>query len=122
MRQAEDIVWSAITESARRRMDFDGFKKSLGLSGDERTAEYILFQMIAGFAEKLPVEALGSKISDDLLLFGYCVSGDTLEKLLADQKELLNKEILAAEEALSGFLQGQGADSILVRISKFLHL
>ena len=120
MRQAEDVVWSAITESGKRRFDYDGFKNRLSESGDERVAEYILFQVILGIAENLSREELLSKIRGDLDLFGYPISEEELENFLADKKELLSAEVQAAREALSGFAQGNKAVDLLVRVNQLL--
>lgn len=122
MRQAEDIVWSAITESAKRRFDYTGLKNHLSASGDERVAEYILFQIIVGYAEHLSRDELLLKVKGDLQLFGYSMSAKDLEEFLADKKEILNTEILAAKEALAGFAQGKDAPGLLVRIQRLLKL
>ncbi len=120
MRQAEDIVWSAITESAKRRFDYTGFKNRLSASGDDRVAEYILFQIFVGYAEELSREEFLSKIQGDLQLFGYSFSAEQLEEFMADKKEILNAEILAAKVALSWFAQGKDAPSLLVQIRRLL--
>jgi hypothetical protein len=120
MRQAEDIVWSAITESAKRRFDYTGFKNRLSASGDERVAEYVLFQIITGYAEKLSREELLSKIREEMQLFGYSFSAEDMEEFLADKKEILGAEIRAAKEALSGFAQGKDAPGLLVQIKRLL--
>ncbi len=120
MRQAEDIVWNTITESAKRRFDSAGFKNRLSASGDERVAEYILFQIITGYAEELSHKEFLSKIQEELRLFGYSFSSKDLEEFLADKEETLSAEIRAAKEALSGFAQGQDASSLLVQIQCLL--
>jgi hypothetical protein len=120
MRQAEDIVWNSITASARRRFDYTGFKNRLSASGDDRVAEYILFQIIVGYAEELSREEFLSKIQGDLQLFGYSFSAEQLEEFMADKKEILNAEILAAKEALSWFAQEKDAPSLLVQIRRLL--
>lgn len=116
MRQAEDIVWSAITESAKRRFDYTGFKNRLSATGDERVAEYILFQIITGYAEELTFGEVLSKIHEDLQLFGYSFSAEQLEEFLANKKEILDTEIRAAKEALFGFAQGKPASGLLANI------
>jgi hypothetical protein len=120
MRQAEDIVWSTITESAKRRFDYAGFKNRLCASGDDRVAEYILFQIITGYAEELSREEFLSKIQEDLQLFGYAFSAEELEEFMVDKKKILNAEILAAKEALSGFAQGKDAPGLLLQIQRML--
>jgi len=120
MRQAEDIVWNTITESAKRRFDYAGFKNRLSESGDERVAEYILFQIITGYAEELSHEEFLSKIQGDLRLLGYSFSTEDLDGFIADKKEIPNEEIHAAKEALSGFAQGKDAPSLLVHIQRLL--
>ena len=89
MRQAEDIVWAAITESARRRFDYAEFKNRLSASGDERVADFILFQIIEGLAENLTHEELLLKVSGDLELSGFA-QGQTAPELLAQIHTLLS--------------------------------
>lgn len=120
MRQAEDIVWGAITESARRRIDPGEFKTRLSASADERVADFILFQIIEGFAEELPHAELLHKLRGDLELFGYPVSEGELNIVLADKKEILSTEIHTAREALSGFAKGQTAEELLTQVQKLL--
>ena len=120
MRQAEDIVWRTITESAKGRFDYAEFKNRLAVSEDERTAEFILFLIIEGTAEGLSAEQLLSKVSGDLLLFGYSVSNADLEVLLTDKKEILSAEVHAARMVLSGFSQGQHAPELLEQVHKLL--
>ena len=120
MRQAQDIAWNTITESGKRRFDYDGFKNSLGDSGDDRTAEYILFQIIVGLAEELSAEEFLSKIRGDLSLFGYSLSDAEWEQLLADKNEILKTEIHAAKEALSEFSKGTDAPTVLDQVRRLL--
>jgi len=120
MRQAEDIVWNTITESAKRRFDYAGFKNRLSAAGDERVAEYTLFQIITGYAEELSREELLFKIQEELQLFSYSFSTEDLDEFLADKKEVLSAEIRAAKEALLGFAQGQEASSLLVQLRRLL--
>jgi hypothetical protein len=120
MRQAEDLVWAAITESAKCRFDYDGFKNQLSASGDGRVAEYILFQIIEGLAEELSRAELLLKIRGDLELFGYPVPADELKGFLADKQDVLGAEVHAAREALSGFAQGQAAPDLLELVLEYL--
>lgn len=120
MRQAEDLVWAAITESARLRFDYDEFKSRLSKSGDERVADFILFQIIEGFAENRSHEELLLRIREDLELFGYPSSEDELDAVLADKQETLSAEVHAARLVLSGFAQGQRAPELLEQVHKLL--
>ncbi len=92
----------------------------MSASGDEQVAEYILFQIIVGYAEELSRAELVSEIDGDLQLFGYSLSAEELGEFLADKKKILNAEIGVAKEALSGFAQGQDASSLLVQIPHLL--
>ncbi|VGO21175.1 hypothetical protein [Pontiella sulfatireligans] len=121
MRQAEDRVWAAITESAKRKFDYDGFKNRLSESGDERVADFILFQIIEGLAENLSHEELLLKVRGDLELFGYPVPEDEVNGFLADKKEILSAEVHAAREVLSGFAQGRSASELLTQVRKLLY-
>lgn len=120
MRQAEDVVWAAITESARSRFDYADFKKQLSTSGDERVADFILFQIIEGLAENLSHEELSLKISGDLELFGYPISEGGLNAILADKKAILSAEVDAARDALSGFADGKTSPDLLTQIHNLL--
>lgn len=120
MRQAEDVVWAAITERARCRFDYADYKKRLSASGDERVADFILFQIIEGLAENLSQEELLLKISGDLKLFGYPISDNELNTILADKKEILSAEVHAAREALSSFAQDINAQEVLAQIHQLL--
>jgi hypothetical protein len=120
MRQAEDIVWAAITASARRRFDYAEFKSRLNLLDDERMADFILFQMIEGFAEELKHEELLQQVLGDLERFGAAISMDNLSNALADTQAILTAEIQATRLALSGFSKGQTAPEILEQIRRQL--
>jgi hypothetical protein len=121
MRQAQDIVWNIITESAKLRFDYIGFRKSLSERGDdERTAEYIVFQVVVGYAEGLSDPEVLSKVRSDLLLFGCPLSDGQLGAFLADKRKVLKAEIRAAEAALSGFEQGRDAEAVLVQVRRLL--
>lgn len=121
MRQAQDIVWNSITESAKRKFDYTGFRTRLSESGDDdRTAEYILFQIVVGYAEGLSAEEILSKVSGDLQLFACSISEDELVDFLADKRELLAEEVHAAKEALSGFAQGGKAPVVLAQVKAAL--
>lgn len=121
MRQAQDIVWNTITDSAKERFDYIGFRKSLSERGDDdRTAEYILFQIVVGCAEGLSEAEVLSKVRSDLLLFGCPVPDEQLGAFLADKRKILKAEIRAAEAALRGFDQGEDAGAVLVQVRRLL--
>ncbi|WP_372845969.1 hypothetical protein [Pontiella sp.] len=120
MRQAEDLVWAAITDCAKQRFDYRGFKYWLSEKGDERVAEYILFQIIEGLAEELSLAELALKLRGDLDLFGYPVAEGELTAFLAGKPEALAAEVLAAREALAGFAQGRPAPELLERMLETL--
>ena len=120
MRQPQDLVWNAITASARRRFDYDVFKHSLSGSDDDRIADYILFQLIAGYAEELSEDEFNTKLHSDLHLFGYSLSDPELNEILAGKRELLALEIATAKEALSGFSQGHDLHEMLIEVERKL--
>lgn len=117
MRQAQDIVWNVIAESAKRRFDYIAFKKSLGERGDdERTAEYILFLVIVGFAEELPHEEFISTLQSDLHLFGYLMSEEEIGVFLTGKQKVLSEEISAAKDALEQFANGCDISTIFGQV------
>jgi hypothetical protein len=95
-------------------------EKMLSKSGDERVADFILFQIIEGLAENRSHEELMLRIREDLELFGYSASADKLDAVLADKKEILSAEVHAAREVLSGFADGQRAPELLEQVHKLL--
>lgn len=120
MRQAQDLVWNMITESAKRRFDYAQFESSLSRLGDERTAEYILFQIVVGIAEGISADELLTKVSGDLLLFGCPVSDEDLNVFLSGKDKILKEEIHAAKEALSTFERGIDADTVFMHVRSLL--
>jgi hypothetical protein len=120
MIQTEDIVWIPIGESAKSRFDYNAFKCWVCASDDDRTADYILFQMIAGFAEDRAVDDFIAEIRGDLLLFGYSVSADALAAFLADKQVLFATEIQAAREAFAGFARGEHPLDVRPKIQQII--
>lgn len=122
MRQAEDRVWNTIVECAKYRIDYDAFRFALSPSGDERIGEYLLFQMIEGFAEELSVGELVDKLAADAQVFGLSFEDGVLSALLEGQAVALAAEVAAAQVALEGLASAASVSSVLRRVRVALQL
>jgi hypothetical protein len=120
MKQSEDIVWNTITESAKRRFDYDGFRQVFAEMDNENVAEKVLFLTIAGHAAGHSIEDIAADINQQFLLIGYSLVEDELKKFITDRRADLVREIKAAEQALAFFEMGLQTPGILVQVRSIL--
>ena len=120
MRQAEDLVWNAIVESGKCRFDYVAFRAGLSPAGEERVADYILFQVIAGYAEERSLDALSLRIREDLDLFGFSFSEEELAHFLIGKGAVLHREIDVAKVALAELDKAAPSAELLVQVTQQL--
>lgn len=120
MQEPEDIVWNAITNSAKTRFDYTAFEKMCRDVGDPNVIENFLFMIIAGFADGLSKDEIASEIKRELLMIGFGFQGASLEQFLEDKESLFKNEILATEMAMSFFDQGIKPHGVLIAVRKIL--
>jgi hypothetical protein len=107
----EELIWDCITNSAKVKFDFSAFEKEFeGIN--ENTASNILFRIIVGYASGESTEILSIKLRNEMLLNGYSLSLDEIDKFLMGKDQTLKLEIYATELA-SKMLQ-EGIDELTV--------
>ena len=120
MKQSENIVWDTITESAKKRFDYDSFSKTFADMHDDNVAENVLFMTIAGHAAGHSAEQITADINQQFLLIGFSLDGD-FKQFVADRRSDLFREIKAAEQALAFFDMGLQTPGILVQVRSILN-
>jgi len=120
MNQPKDLIWNAITESAKRRFNFDAFEKLFATFGNDHVAENVLFLVIAGLAAGDSPETIAAGINGHLILVGHTFSKDALLKFIADRRADLGIEIGAAETAMASFAMGFQPPGVLVQVRSML--
>ena len=121
MNEPEDIVWNAITDSAKTRFDYPRFLSGFAGFGNDNIAENILFMTIAGHATGDSSDKIAAQINQHLALIGYSFPADDLMKFISDRQSDLFREIKATETALSLFDMGLQTPGILVQVRSLLN-
>ena len=105
----EDIVWDAITDSAKGRFDYATFEAGLSEFDNGIMAENILFMTIIGHGQKQSVEQIACSIKGQLQLLGLADEEGWIYEFVKSRLEDLKIEINAAEMAI--VLTEMGVDS-----------
>ena len=115
----EEYIWNTITDSAKGKFDFEGFKKPL-IEFDENLPEIILFKIIIELANKTEPKIISAKIFNDLLLSGFNTDKKDLDVLIEELADKLKVEILATQLASGMLNDGTSEANILQAINQFL--
>ena len=109
----EDIVWDAITDSAKGRFDYAAFEANFSEFGYGNIAENILFMTIVGHVQKHSVEKIASDIRGQLLMMGVAGKERWIDEFVEARQEDLKSEISAAEMAIALTQMGVDTPKIL---------
>ncbi|TAK97431.1 MAG: hypothetical protein EPO07_13325 [Verrucomicrobia bacterium] len=120
MQQPEDIVWDAITESAKTRFDYNEFEKAFGELNDPDVADNILLMTVAGYAAVHSSEEIAAEIKTQLLMIGFGFREGGPELFLVGKETQLKNEIRAAGIAMELFAQGAQQPGVLVQVRSIL--
>jgi len=112
----KDIVWNAITDSAKNRFDYAKFQRAFADSGSYALAENILFMTIAGHASRKSTSDIAANINQQFLLIGYSFPEIELNQFISERKTDLFREIEATEIAIAFFQMGLKPSDILVQV------
>jgi hypothetical protein len=116
MNSPRDIVWNAITESAKSRFDYSAFAGS----ANDTISENILFIILEGHAAGDSVEAIAKRINGQLLLIGYNIPDAELLKYISDRKADCFREIKATETSMALFKMGLKTPGVLLQVRSVL--
>jgi hypothetical protein len=122
MKEPEELIWDAVTESAKRKFDFPTFKAGLGNMADDTIADNIIIMVVAGHASKRPDKEITELINTELLLLAVRFPAEALEQFVKDTKTVLKDEIRAADIALTLLHQGAQVPGVLAQVKSMLKL
>lgn len=120
MKQPEDLIWDAVTDSAKKRFAYDDFQKVFAEVSNDNIAENVLFLVIAGLAAGGSTEAVAAEINNHLLLIAYSFPKDSLLRFISDRRGDLGIEIKATETAMAFLEMGLEPPGILVQVRRML--
>ena len=120
MTNPEDIVWNAITDSAKTRFDYAEFASGLSEFDDGTMADNMLFMTIIGHAQNQSVEAIANDLSNQFLMLGLGGDKSELLEFVTDRGRDLPLEIKAADQALAFYKMGLQTPGILVQVRSIL--
>jgi len=121
MKNPEDIVWDTITDSAKKRFDYDGFAAGYSEFDDGTMAENTLFQTIIGLAQEKKIEDIANELSTQFLLIGLGADKKELIEFVTDRSRDSTLEIKAAYQALVFYDRGAKTPGILVQVRSILN-
>jgi hypothetical protein len=120
MNQPEDIIWNAITDSAKKRFGYDEFQKAFAIIDDDNITENVLSLIIAGHAAGHSAKKIVADIKGHLVLVGFSFPEDALLSFISDRRTDLGVEIKATETAKSLLENGWEIPGILVQVRSML--
>lgn len=112
---AEELIWDTITDSAKKRFDYDAFENKFG-----DHADYILFMTIVGYSIDESKEVITGNILSQVLMSGYKTNRDEIYDFIRDKEEKLKFEIFAANLAGRMLENGDDPIDVLQSINKIL--
>ena len=122
MKQPEDLVWDAITESAKRKFDYAKYRAELGTMADDNIVDNIIIIIIAGHLSGRSDQEIAQIVNQDLPLLGIAFQTGYLETFLKDKKSTFADEIHAADIALTLLDQGSSVPGVLVQVKSMLNM
>ena len=120
MKASQDIVWDAITNSAKSKFDYSSFENQFKEVG-ENIADNILFKIIIGYASKKTSEILSEELIGDMMMLGYLWEINELKDFLRNKENLFKTEIFACQMAANLLEDGSDPIVVLNTINQFLN-
>ena len=120
MDQTIDLIWNAITNSAKRKFDYSDFEKQF-IEINENMADNILFQVIIGFASKKSSEVISSGLFNQMLMTGFIWKLEDIKDFVAGKDKLFSIEIYASQLANSLLDDGNEPAAVLNSITQLLN-
>lgn len=120
MKKPTDIIWDAITNSAKKRFDYDEFKAAFSELDNDNAPENILFKTIVGYVEGKSKEEIADEINNELLPLGCRFPDSDLQDFLSNKAIELGREIHATKIASTLLDQGMPIPGVLVQVKRIL--
>jgi len=109
-------IFNLITNSAKKRFDYDSFSKGL----ENFDPDYIVFQIILSLASNESIELIIAKITSRFILSGYKLNENDLRDFIVQRKEDLGFEVLAIQMAGDSLNYGSDPLAVYLQIEDFL--
>ena len=106
----EDIIWDAITNSAKTKFDYASFEANFPFSPD-----MLLFSIIVGLATGRNKEEMSFELYNQVLAVGFSIDQTEILDFINRHESTFGMEVLAAR--IAGDMLSQGTDPMAVYIS-----
>ena len=118
--EESDLVWNAITDSAKRRFDYKSFAEDFNEINDN-IADNLLFKIIVGFVEKKESKIISLELFNDMMMTGFIWKLEDIQSFVEGKDKVFGMEILASRIAVDLLQNGNDAASVLIAINQFLN-
>ena len=114
MKNREDKIWDAITDSAKKRFDYQTVKNSFPTDeqNQELIADNIVWKIINYLQVKKSKAELSATIFTDLLMLGFKVDKVWLDNFIDDKDEAFKIEISVSKLATDMLNGGIDPDAV----------
>lgn len=120
MEISEETIWDAISNSAKRRFDYQSFERLFRDAGDPAIAVNLLFKIILSLASGEARHVLELELNQDMALLGLSFDGAYLQALLEPKETELEKEMRATKLAHAMLGRGTPPFAVLVSVQNIL--
>lgn len=114
-----DIIWNAITDSAKKKFDYNSFEEQFS-DVDENLADNLLFKIIIGFASEKSTEIISLELFNELMLIGFIWELKDIHDFIKEKEKLLKIEIYSSQLAISLLEDGNDPMTVLHSINQLL--
>ena len=122
MKNTQEVIWDAITNSAKKRFDYKGFEAVFQDIGGKKMADKMLFMIIVGFVAGKSDELISAELIMQLQLLGCGLDEAFFAEFLRNRRDELKAEIRAMEYAhLMLELQNSPAE-VMIQVNKMLNI
>jgi len=120
MTTSSDIVWNAITDSAKNKFDYKSFEEQF-IDVDQNLADNILFKIIIGFASKKTDEVISLELFNEMMIIGFIWKLEDIQDFIKGKDKLLKSEIYSSQLAGSLLEDGNDPSMVLNSITQLLN-
>ncbi len=118
----ENLIWTTITNSAKRRFNYSEFRDGFPL--DEETneimADNVVWMIINGFQIDKSSEIITAELFNQILLTGLILKKEELTAFVLDKKDLFKTEIGISRLATDMLNNGSDVESVYLVVTKLL--
>jgi hypothetical protein len=118
--RTEEIIWNTITNSAKKRFDYNKFAATFQNIPNDHVAENVLFKVISEFSTGKDINSVAASLRTQMLIVGYVFAIRELVELLANKEEKLKQEIQVTRIARTMLADGSPSDMTLAVVQKML--